>query len=371
MLTGILDEQSAHVAPMLVRLYDSHRLYSLARDKRPVARSELASVVVDLFETKLSVYAQELVTDILVGLTRQAEQDLRHALADRLAILPSVPLRMILHLANDEISVARPVLSKSPVLSDMDLVYIIKSQGPDYWRAIASRWTLSAQVADMLADLRDNGTAKVLAENAHITLSDHAIEVLAEMARESDDLARPLLARPELPARIAARLYKAVADDLKQYIVSKFDIKDVRIEEAIDDVIMELSSSGREEYRPGETMLRDAAEAAVHDRLSVSMMLDLLRRGQHQSFVACFSAYAGLPVEKALDILCQKSGQALAIACKASDIEKPDFVTLFMLTQRMRRKDKIVGQQDLTCVLAYYDRVKKNVAQRMLRNARL
>jgi hypothetical protein len=47
-----LFEKSPKVAPLLVRLYDSHKLYELATDDTPLARAELTSAVADLLEAE-------------------------------------------------------------------------------------------------------------------------------------------------------------------------------------------------------------------------------------------------------------------------------------------------------------------------------
>jgi len=145
-------DKSSNVTPLLVRLYDSHKLHGLAQDEKPLARVELVTAVSELLEMELSPRESELMADVMISLMRQAEVDLREALAERLAVLDNVPLRLVLQLSNDEIDVARPVLKKSTVLGDMDLIYIVKSKGPEYWQAIAQREEISNQVINLLSD---------------------------------------------------------------------------------------------------------------------------------------------------------------------------------------------------------------------------
>src|SRR5688572_4950053 len=113
-------DKSSGVTPLLVRLYDSHKLYRLAKDRKPFARAELTSTVSALLDVALSARETELVADVLIALMRQAEKDLRQALAEKLSILDQVPLRLVLQIANDEIDVAAPVLRNSPILGDLD-----------------------------------------------------------------------------------------------------------------------------------------------------------------------------------------------------------------------------------------------------------
>ncbi|PJB73476.1 MAG: hypothetical protein CO093_00525 [Alphaproteobacteria bacterium CG_4_9_14_3_um_filter_47_13] len=171
-------DNSPHVAPLLVKLYDSHKLYALAKQDMPAARTELSHAVVSLFEADINGKEQELLADILIALMRRAETELRGVLSEKLATLDNIPLRLVLHLANDEITVASPMLEKSTVLSDLDIIYIIKSRGAAYWQAIAKRSRLSNEAIDMLVDSGDFGTAVILSQNERIRLTKYALGIL-------------------------------------------------------------------------------------------------------------------------------------------------------------------------------------------------
>ena len=103
---GVLGK-SKTVAPMLVKLYDTHKLYKLAGDKSGEAKSELAGVVSDLLRGDLNEREKDLVGDILVTLVRQAEKDLKMAIAERLALIDEAPSQLILELAYEEIEIAK------------------------------------------------------------------------------------------------------------------------------------------------------------------------------------------------------------------------------------------------------------------------
>ena len=118
----MLDNETSRVAPLLVQLYDSHKLYALARDPSDPARRELSGIILDLFQSDLSAREAELISDVLINLMRQIEIELRAAMAEKLARQRNIPLRVILFLAADEINVAEHVLRHSPVLNDLDLL---------------------------------------------------------------------------------------------------------------------------------------------------------------------------------------------------------------------------------------------------------
>lgn len=366
-----LFDKSPQVASLLVRLYDTQKVYDLAKDADPLARAELTSAVAALLETHvhLSNREQELLSDVLIGLMRQAEGDLRAALAERLSVLDDAPLRLILNLANDDIAVAQPILSKSPVLSDLDLIYIIKSRGAEHWQAIAGRDKLSAQVIDVLADKKDSGTAIILSANEHAILTWHALEILTEMAQGDQEIARPLLMRAELPDNIVRKLYDHVGQDLKHYIRDYYGIFSGEVTSAIDEIMLEFTGAADiNPFMPNAKVVQAAQQYADKGKLTLYTMMQALRRGQIASFIAMFAVYTGVPVDETHDYMKQTCGKGLAVICRAHGIQKNDFATIYMLTNRIRTDNRIINQHDMMQVIGYYDKVRPEVAQRLLRN---
>ncbi len=373
---------SSEVAPLLVRLYDSHRLYTLLKDEKdPHAKWELTSAVIDLLAVPLSPHEQELLADVLIALLRQAESDLRAAVSERMSVMDDMPLRLALHFANDEIQIARPLLKKAALFSDLDLIYIVKSKGPEYWQAIASREQLSAQLIDVLADTRDSGTAVALSENERITLTHHAMTVLSEVAQDEEAVARPLLNRPELPEALARRLYACVGEELKNTIRQRYGEESAQVlEDTLEDIVIEFSDApvatataekekDESPYAPSMDMINAARQYAEKGRLTLDAVFKPLRRGQISSFVALFAQYTGMPVEKMQRVLMQSCGKGLAVVCRANSLQKNDFSQIYLLTHRMRSTSQLVEQKDLMMGLRYFDRLRPEVARRILHKA--
>lgn len=364
-----LFDKTPSVAPLLVRLYDTQKVYDLAKDSNPLARAELTSAVAGLLDahSQLSNREQELLSDVLIGLMRQAETDLRAALAERLSVLDDAPLRLVLCLANDEIEVARPVLKNSSVLSDLDLIYIVKARGSEHWQAIAGREGLSPQLVDVLADQHDPATAIVLSGNERARLTWHALDVLTAMAARDENIARPLLMRTELPDNIVRRLYDHVGQELRHYIRDYYGIFSGEINTAIDEIMLEFTSAGQPElFMPNPRVVQAARQYADKGKLNVQAMLQGLKRGQIASFIAMFAVYTGMPVEEIHDYMKHTSGKALAIICRAHNISKNDFATIYLLTNRMRTDQRVINQSDMQIVMGYFDRVTTEAATALL-----
>lgn len=359
--------QSPEVTPMLVKLYDKHKLYQLSQEEKPVARAELSKTVCSILEMHLSEREMEMIADVLIALLRQAEIDLREALAERLAILENVPLRLVLEMVNDEISVARPLLKSSEVLKDDDLVYIIKSKNAAYWRVIACRKRISEKVVDVLADTKDVQTALSLVENNNIKLTAHTLAVLSDIAQENEKLAQPLLRRDEITPDLAKKLYSHVGEALKKYVVEEFGLNDEVMSSAIDGVINQFAS--KDNLKPCADVNAQAEAYRAKGLLNEGLMIQTLKRGQYRLFVSLFAKFAGMTPETVLEILHQADGKNLAIACRANGVLKADFISIFLLTNHFRTSRRQIPTQVMADVLQYFEQMKPHLARKIMESS--
>lgn len=366
-------EKTPEVTPLLVRLYDTHKLYTLAEDKgSSESRHELTTVITDLMTIKLSQKESELITDVLIALMKQAEKELKLALSERLSSMENAPLRMILSIANDEIDIAEPVLRNSPILHDLDLLYILQVKGVPHGRAIAQREGLSGEVIDMLAGTRDFEVAVNLCENDGINLTSRAFEIIAEMSREYTELEKPLLTREDLPQDIAGQLYQFVSDELKVMLQQRFGIGAEPIVIALQDITMELiATRTQQEYHEVDTLKAYAHTMQRRGELKLPGIVAALRRGQLTTFLAQFSVFTGLPTDTVKAMMRQESGKGLALACRALDMPKADFVSFYLLTDRFRSPTKrVINHTELSRVMLMYDEIDPEEARRILKNSR-
>ncbi len=365
-------QKSPQVAPLLVRLYDTHNLYTLAENKGDEgACFELATIMTDLLSIGLSEKESELITDVLLALMKQAEVDLRRALADRLAGMDNVPLRMILSLANDEIAVADPVLRESSVLHDLDLAYILQCKGVSHGRSIATRRGLSAAIIDMLANTEDFTIAVNLSNNDGVSLTQHAFRIFADMAAKDKLLAGPLLSREDLPQDIAGKLYEFAGEELKKSLQKRFGIGAEPAAAAIDSIVLELREHEIPKQAIADVLMAAAHNQQRHGELRVPVIIATLRRGQYSTFIAQFAVFCSLPADTAKAMMRQESGRGLALACKAMDVTKADFVSLFLLTDRFRSGGKrMVTHHELTRIMTMYDDIDADDARQILNNSK-
>ena len=356
-------QKSPEIGHLLVRLHDRNKLYNMASAPDDLARAELTQIIIDLLKCDLSSVEGELISDVLLGVFKQAERELRRALVEKIAVMQGVPLRLLVQMASDEIYVADSLLRKSRDLEDFDLIYILKAQGVEHSRSIARRPQISNQLVDMLTDVDDVETSINLVKNKSISLTPYALSNVFEQAKTSDKLAQPLLSRDEMSSDLITRLYEHVGSELKNYIQDNFS--GINIDEVIDETVDQLSNDGTDSFTPSNLVMKQAELMMETGALTPQIMIKALKSNQIPMFIAQFSVYCSVPVTAVQDILSQTSGQGLAIACKACSVLKSDFVNMFLLTSRLR-SELVISENVLSRAMAYHDRIDHDVAKAFL-----
>lgn len=337
---------------------DSRQLLQLAQDTTAAGRTRLAQAVSHFFEEQqLSHSEQHLASDILLNLIRQAEIDLRQALAERLAVQVTVPHELVVFLANDEESVASPVLLHSPLLTDVDLMYIIASKR-SHAKLIAQRDRISPMVADKLIDTRDPSVIMTLVDNQRAHLQKGSIKKLVKVALVSEELQAPLLRRPEIDAEAAVELYMVVSNALRNELMGRYNLQPHLIEHAVESLIHELSNEAQGIRITTPEMMALACRLNERGNVTTELLIRTLRRGQMGFFMALFAVRLNMAPDTVRSMIQKDGGKAFVVACRAVGMLKSEFASIFLLSRGIRTGDKIVDQRELAMALKHYDALK-------------
>lgn len=350
-----------------VNILDSRQLLQLAQDTTASGRIGLAQAVSHFFEERqLSDAEQRLASDILLNLIHQAEIDLREALSERLAAQVTVPHELIVFLANDEESVATPVLLHSPLLTDVDLMFIIASKR-SHARLIAQRENISPMVADTLIDTCDPSVIMTLVDNQRTHLQKGSMKKLVKAALISEDLQVSLLRRPEIDADVAVALYMVVSNALRGELTSRYNLQPHLIDHAVESLVQELSNEAQGIRITTPEMISLARRLNERGNVTTELLIRTLRRGQMGFFMALFAVRLSMTPETIKAMIQKDGGKAFVVACKAAGMLKSEFASIFLLSRGIRTGDKIVDQRELAIALKHYDALKDHDVERSLR----
>ena len=349
------------------------RLLTLAHDRTEQGRGALVTELATLFdqaETSLSVREQTLVNEIVDGLISGAQVSMRQQLADRLAPSKTAPRKLLMTLANDRIEVARPILTQSLVLTDSDLVTLVVTQGIDHARAVALRAEIGEALVDALIVTGDLTVMQSIAENLGAKISPKAINALVGAARFAEQLCQPVLARPELNADTAAKLYWWVAPELRRLAVKRFGVAVGQADHALEQTVDDLLSRYEAEKNEDQIMTQVADWLEARDLNTAKTLVQVLRLGHFRLFGILLGRLTNLALDLIDMIVTEAGGRSLAVASRAIGVEKPQFVSLFLLSQGARGSAQIVHPRELNQALLAFDRLTPPVARQLLDNWR-
>lgn len=176
---------------------------------------EILRQVSDLFVSNAHVYTpdQRNVFDAVIKRLAQnvSSRDLIE-LSRRLATMDDAPADTIVQLSSsDDVAVAGPVLEKSGVLTDADLVGIAKVKSQNHLMAIANRQRISAIVSDVLVERGDSAVKERVLANEGAEISEFGFACLVSAASRDKKLAAIVAQRDDIPPELQSFLDVALA----------------------------------------------------------------------------------------------------------------------------------------------------------------
>ena len=344
---------------MALEPLSAEQLITLARQKSDQARAQLFEAMGDVFlerNTVLTLQERALITDILEKLIREVSREIRRKLAVKLADAPGTPRELAVMLANDEIDIASPILVKSKVLEDADLIEIVRNRSTQHLLAIAMRRDLSTAVAEALVESGEKDVIRTLLENRDAHISRATMAYLVEQSKAVDEFQEPLVRRRDLPPDLARRMCLWVSAAIRQSILERFNID-------ADTLDNELEPIAREEAaRPQATEAPDAAGELAHtlgsDRqLTPRLLMQTLRRGEVPLFEAMLAEMSDLRPALIRRLCYEAGGQGLAIVARGIGLSREEFASIYLLTRKARPGGISMDPADLGRALEFFDRI--------------
>lgn len=198
---------------------------TLLADPSPAARAGTAVKVAQAYGgASLSDAERALAQAIIAALARDAEVAVRRALAEHLYDNPDLPHAVAQRMARDVAEVAVPILQFSPVLSDADLIDLLRSVSPRHHCAIAGRGRVSADLAEALVERAAEPAVAVLMGNAGAQVGLPLVARALDRFPDSRAVGEAVAHRPGLPPKFAARLIGQVSAALRETLIERYHI---------------------------------------------------------------------------------------------------------------------------------------------------
>ncbi len=350
------------------RKFDADFLMSLARQKSAESRSELTNVIIDLFENQSSVLNERQraqMYGILETIINDIEVSVRQAVAGRLALMDDVPRNLVSQLANDEINVAFPILSKSGLLRDADLIEVIKLRTEEHMLAITMRKFVSEHVSDAIVETGREPVIISLLKNANARISTNTMEYLVEQSRRVDSFQEPILSRDELSPSLAKKMFLWVSAALRQHIISHFNLDKATVDELLEQATAdEIAAAGQSQKKK----VAELADALREEGLvTVEMLTTALREGEVPLFVALFAQVSKLREHLIQRLVFEQGGEGLAIACRGIGMSEKEFLELYEYCHLAKAGTKEEVEAQIPSLRAFYSNTPRKAAVDVLK----
>lgn len=290
---GIRPLLTAKVITVILTQADVSRL--LVDPSEQARASTATKLAVQLDAPGLTEAERKLALDIIRIMAKDAAVRVREALSHNLKSSTSLPHDVALALARDVESVSLPILEFSEILTDVDLISIVKSASGNGQTAIARRATVSPVVADALIDSNNPQAVAMLVRNEGAELSDRHLERVMDGYGLDGAVQDSLVRRSKLPVTVAERLVAQVSQKLQDYLVSHHELP--------ADLASDLVFESRERATVGllhgsESMdtLQLARQLKASNRLTPTLILRALCMGDMAFFEAGMAVMSRTPI---------------------------------------------------------------------------
>ncbi len=175
-------------------------------------------------EAELSAEERAHAEGIIAIMARDAAALVRRALAVALKNSPKLPRDIATRLAQDIDSIALPVIMNSPVLTDADLVAIVRASPPSKQIAVASRETLSVTVTGAISEFAVSDAVERALANDNASFDETGLGTALERFSGLSSITAAMVRRDVLPVSVTEKLVAIVTGELFDELVNNHEL---------------------------------------------------------------------------------------------------------------------------------------------------
>ena len=262
-------------------------------------RAELAGkLAVELDSPRLTESELKIAHDIVRTMAKDVEDSVRQALAQSLRKAARLPHDVAVKLANDIESVALPILQDSTVLTENDLLDIVRSGAATKQEAIATRPNVSEKISDVLIASAGEKAVAALMNNTTARISEIGLTKAVDRFATSDVVKEKMVKRAALPPVVAERLVTMVSENLKDYLVAHHEFSPTMATNLILQS-RERATIGISGHSSEVELEKMVTQMHANKRLTPSIILRALCMGDMPFFEMAMAVMANVPVVNA------------------------------------------------------------------------
>jgi len=249
----------------------------------------------------------------------------RRAIAEVFSDQEGAPRHVVLALAIDHCDVSCPVLRRSPLLLDEELIDCAAVGGAGAQAAIAARARVSATVSEALAETGAREALIALALNEGADLRPSALRRIFERFGDYGETREALLARTDLPADLRVDIATGAAAALADFVASCDWMSSERAartaRECVERATVAIAAEGSD---PGAL----AAHLRATGRLTLALILRSLLSGERGLLQSTLCELSGLPPERVAGLVRNWRSPGFAALYEKANLPQPLFTAV-------------------------------------------
>ncbi|MDP2411053.1 MAG: DUF2336 domain-containing protein [Pseudolabrys sp.] len=221
----------------------------------------------------------------------------RRALAEVFASSQKAPQVVIDALAADQPDVALPVLSRSPLLNEDDLVDLVATGQTETQIAIAGRPLLSRSLAAAIAEVGSAEACLELLENPNATIPSFSVDRIVDRFGHLAAIRENLTDRDDLPMATRQALLSKLSQTLAGFVTARHWLGSEHAEHAAREACEKATVA-----MAAETPYEEIGDLMQHLRqsgqLTAGMILRALLSGNVVLFEEALAELSGMPLDR-------------------------------------------------------------------------
>jgi uncharacterized protein (DUF2336 family) len=329
-------------------------------------RITMLARMTDLFLEGASRYSEGQVNvfdEVISKLITAIEAKARAKLSTRLAPVHNAPPGVIRTLAfDDDIEVARPVLTMSERLDEADLIANASNKSQQHLAAIAERKSLSEGVTEVLVTRGDRQVVHSVARNAGARFSDAGFRMLVKRSGGDDTLAMQVGSRRDLPRQHFLRLLQDASAEVRTRLAAEHPDAGGALENVLSEVVGGIRNESRKvstDYAAARGRVEALKQAG---RLDESAVYGFARERKFEETAIALSLACGVEIDVVERTLLDPSHDMTLIVVKIPGFSSTTAKAILLL----KAADRGMSAQDLERALRSYERLQPETARRVL-----
>ncbi len=245
----------------------------------------------------------------------------RYVLAESFAGYEYAPRHIIVGLASQTSDISIPVLGRSLLLTDADLIDCLAVGDNAAQSAIALRGEVSAPISAALAEVGCINAVELLLKNESAIISNCSLARIAERFGNDSYIIELLLQREDLPVSVRYSLVVNISADLIKFVESCGVTEGARARRIMIDTSENLTIKLAQSICEAQTI--DLAETLRRKKqLTPSLLLRSLLCADVKLFEAALSILAHIPINQIHSLLRQKHGTSFVAIYRRAQMPK-------------------------------------------------